>query len=304
MRAVLVALMLATLASGCVRAWGQGVDKKDYVIYARNEVRTFEAMVEVLGQADVVFLGEQHDHAMGHALQTEIFQALYARQPKLALSMEMFERDVQGVLDEYLSGFITENSFLQAARPWPNYKTDYRPMVEFCKEKGLPVVAANPPRRYVNIVSRKGQEALQQLPRTARAYLPALPYSMDIPSEYDRKLTEIFGGAHGDSGPDSAATGLPGVANMKQAQALWDETMKDSILRFRKAKRGWQVVHLNGAMHSDYGHGIVDRLRKAVPRLRICLVTIRPDADFPNINPLKYAGAADFVIVTRLLPKK
>ena len=48
----------------------------------------------------------------------------------------------------------------QAARPWPNYKTDYAPLIAFCKAQKIPVLASNAPRRYVNIVSRKGQEAL------------------------------------------------------------------------------------------------------------------------------------------------
>ena len=40
---------------------------------------------------------------------------------------------VEGIklANEYLGGFISETSFTLAARPWPSYKTDYRPMVEF-----------------------------------------------------------------------------------------------------------------------------------------------------------------------------
>lgn len=190
----IIAILLAMAGSGI--AQGQTVETKDYAIYAGSETRTLEAMTEALAQADVVFIGEQHDHTLGHRLKFDILKAMYGRKPKLALSLEMFERDVQSILDEYLMGHITENAFLQASRPWPNYRTDYRPMVEFCKENRLPVVAANTPRRYVNIVSRKGQTALAELPKESKAFLPSLPYPMDIPAEYDRQLNEIFGG-HG-----------------------------------------------------------------------------------------------------------
>jgi uncharacterized iron-regulated protein len=277
------------------------------VIFKGASTITMTAMLDELVKADVVFVGEQHDHARGHALELEILQGLYARNPKTLLSLEMFERDVQPVLDEYIGGFITETHLLQSARPWPNYKTDYRPMVEFCKEKGLPVVAANAPRRYVNLVSRKGQAGLADLPKPSRAFLGRYPYSMELPAGYDKMLTDLFGGAHDQSGAatqTSPPPGMPSPANMKQAQALWDVTMADSIARALKDHRGWKVMQVNGAGHSDYRFGIVDRLRQIAPRLKVAVVSIRPDASYPNPNTSTFAEAADFVIVTPMETKK
>src|SRR5687767_14585734 len=114
------------------------------------------------------------------------------------------------------------------------------------------------------MVSRKGQTALAELPKESKAFLPSLPYPMELPSEYDRQLNEIFGG-HGTGTATATPTSpaMPSATNMKQAQGLWDETMKDSILRFQRKNRGRTIVQVNGAMHSDSGYGIVDRLRKA-----------------------------------------
>lgn len=297
-------LLVMTVVSLPVR--GQTVDTKDYTIYAGSETKTLETMADALSQADIVFIGEQHDHALGHRLKLDILKALYARKLKLALSLEMFERDVQTILDEYLAGYINENAFLQASRPWPNYKIDYRPLVEFCRENKLPVVAANAPRRYVNIVSRKGQTALAELPKSSKALLPSLPYPMEIPAEYDRQLSEIFGDHGTGSGTGTAAPTspqMPSAANMKQAQGLWDESMKDSILRFQRKNRGRTIVQVNGAMHSDSGFGIVDRVRKAVPRLKTVVVSILPDEKYPDVQAAKYAAKGDFVILTRSEPK-
>jgi hypothetical protein len=94
----------------------------------------------------------------------------------VVLSLEMFERDVQYILDEYLAGLITEDQFLESARPWERYRTDYRPMVEFARAHGIPVVAANAPRRYVNRVTRLGPSSLEALSPAARRFLPELPY--------------------------------------------------------------------------------------------------------------------------------
>jgi uncharacterized iron-regulated protein len=271
-----------------------------FVIFAGKEPRSFESMMEELAKADVVFVGEEHDHARGHELELQILQGMQSRVPSLALSLEMFERDVQLVLDEYLSGQITEQHFLLASRPWPNYKTDYRPLVEFCKEKNLPVIAANAPRRYVNIVSRRGQAALRDLSRTARSFLAPLPYAMDIPTGYDEMLTKLFEGQHnpGGQGQPPPSMAMPSTANMKEAQGLWDATMADSILRFLKAHRGARVVQINGAGHSDSGWGIVDRLRRKASRLKVAIVSIKPDPAFPNLPDDKYDGVADFLILT------
>jgi uncharacterized iron-regulated protein len=54
----------------------------------------------------------------------------------LSLGMEMFESDVQGVIDEYLAGHIRERDFHTDARCWNNYATDYRPMLEFARSEG------------------------------------------------------------------------------------------------------------------------------------------------------------------------
>lgn len=307
---------LWTMLAACVSLAGMNpaqqppsaVDSKDYLVFAQQSASSFEAMIAAAAEADVIVIGELHNHKLGHALKLDILRALYARYPKLALSLEMFERDVQLVLNEYLAGHITEQHFLQSSRPWPNYRTDYRPLVEFCRENRLPVVAANTPRRYVHIVSRRGQEALKDLPKESKAFLPRLPYSMDIPAGYARQLDEIFGASHDQpsggqtgavSGGQARPTNMPSPENMKQAQGLWDETMADAILKFRRANRGRKVVQVNGAMHSDSWYGLVDRLRKASPRLKIALISIKPDPAFPGVAIEKYAQTADFILLTR-----
>jgi uncharacterized iron-regulated protein len=311
---------LWTMLAACVSLTGMTptqqppsiVDSKDYLVFAQRTGSSFEAMIAAAGEADVIVIGEQHDHKLGHALKLDILRALYARNPNLALSLEMFERDVQLILNEYLAGYISEQHFLQSSRPWPNYRTDYRPLVEFCRENRLPVVAANTPRRYVNIVSRKGQEALKELPKESKAFLPRLPFSMEIPAGYARQLDEIFHATHDQpsGGQTGAASGgqarpanMPSPENMKQAQGLWDETMADAILKFRRANRGRKVIQVNGSMHSDSWYGLVDRLRKASPRLKIALITIKPDSAFPNVSIEEYAQTADFILLTRPEPK-
>jgi uncharacterized iron-regulated protein len=272
----------------------EGAAGGNYIIYANGKPCTFAQMVSSLATADVVFVGEEHDDVQGHLLELQILEGLYQEHPQLALSLEMFERDVQLPLDEYLQGFITEPQFLACSRPWSNYKTDYRPLVEFCKVHGLPVLAANAPRRYVNLVSREGMEALQKLPKASKAYLPPLPYSMQLPEGYSKALDVILGQAHEGR---NMADPMPTLQHMKEAQALWDATMADSIARFHDRHPAMSILQINGRMHSDYGWGIVDRLKHLRPKLKIVAISIQKMQahEVPEASALQ---AGDFVILT------
>jgi uncharacterized iron-regulated protein len=280
-------------------------DGKEFIVFAGREKSSMTAMVEKVASADVVCLGENHDHAMAHRLELAILTALHARRPKMALSLEFFERDVQPVVNEYLQGLITESHFKQSARPWPTYATDYAPLVEFCKANRLDIIAANAPRRYVNIVSRKGRAALAELPLESKKHLARLPYEMDIPAGYDKMLSDLFGSAqHGTGTASPASPAMPNVDRIKEAQGLWDATMADSILKYRRSQRGTLVLQMNGAGHTDHGWGIVDRLRKADSKLKVVVVSIKPDAAFPALPEATYDGVADYLILTPVEPKK
>jgi len=166
---------------------GQEVDYSQHRRIFRSDgtPATLDDVVRAMGDSEAVLVGEIHTDPVGHWFEAELFRRALeltragdeegAVRP-LGLSMEMFERDVQVVVDEYLRGVITESQFKASSRPWEYYDEDYRPMVEAAKEKGVPVIAANAPRRYVNRVSRLGREALSDLSRDARAFLPPLPY--------------------------------------------------------------------------------------------------------------------------------
>ena len=67
----------------------------------------------------------------------------------VTLALEMFERDMQAERRQLpVRPASPKRSFSRHLAPWPRYATDYRPLVEFAKAHGWPVVAANVPRRY------------------------------------------------------------------------------------------------------------------------------------------------------------
>ena len=252
---------------------------------------TMDQIVKAIGESDVVFLGEQHDDAVGHAIQAEIFRrtvAQFGTARRVGLSLEMFERDTQIVVNEYLNGQITEAQFLASSRPWGNYKTDYRPLVELAKEKRLNVVAANAPRRYVNMVSRNGRDALNSLTKPAKEWIAPLPYAE--PSEkYASKFKALMGPS-----PEAQM----GIDKILASQSLWDATMANSVGKYLKSNKGSLVVHLNGAFHTESRLGTVEHLLKYRPKAKVMVVTMRYEDDFKTFDKTKHTDIGDFVILT------
>lgn len=241
----------------------------------------YEKMIKELEKADVVFFGEQHNDPISHWMELQVMKSLYEKDNQLTLAMEMFEADDQLVLNEYLNGVIEERHLLVEAKVWDNYKTDYKPLVEFAKEKKLPVVASNIPRRYANLVYRKGVQALDSLPAEGKQWIAPLPFEIDLELPgYKSMITAM--GPHASAGT---------AANMARSQASKDATMAYFIL---KGKKGL-VYHVNGAYHSQNGEGIIWYLKKAQPRLKVATIHV---AEQPGIEKLDDANkkAADFII--------
>jgi len=129
----------------------------------------YEKMAEAAADADIVLFGEYHTNPISHWIQLELtkdlFEALFeARGEALILGAEMFEADNQLIMNEYLAGQITETKFEEEARLWKNYKTDYKPLVILAKENELTFVATNIPRRYANMVYKRGVLSLRISP--------------------------------------------------------------------------------------------------------------------------------------------
>jgi uncharacterized iron-regulated protein len=266
-----------------------------YAVYtADGAPADLDAVVAAMADADVVFLGEVHDDPTAHALQRALLEEAHRRYGAtrpVALSLEMFERDVQLVLDEYLSGLLRERDVLSDGRPWGNYTSDYRPAVEYAKAHGLPVVAANAPSRYVSRVGREGLAGLRALSETARAFLPPLPIAPPSEALTARFTDEMAGmmAAHGDHGPT--------IEDLLAAQNLRDATMAFSVAEHLARTPGEAplVLHLNGSFHTEGGLGIPEHLARYAPAARPLVVTLRPSDDLDRAPD---PGTDDFVILT------
>jgi len=252
-----------------------------------KQVTTIDRIAADCKDADILFFGEEHNDSAGHYLETAIFRALQKTYgDKLALSMEMFETDCQLVLDEYLDGYISEDRLVKEARAWSNYK-DYKPTVEIARQNNLDVIAANPPRRYVNMVSRKGMRSLDSLPKASKKYLPPLPYDT-LSGRYREKFSGFMGG------------GSPGTNNPRiyYSQNLWDAGMSYSIYKYWKKNKDKKIFHMVGRFHCDEKLGTLAQLQKRKSSLRILNISCFSDALFANPEWEKFSSLGDYIILT------
>ncbi len=299
--------IIAAAASACIPAAAPVAPAPDpgarYRVVAADsrQETTFEHMAAQLSRAKVVFVGEQHDDPATHAAEVELLHAIGGSGRPVVLSLEMFERDVQDALNDYLAGRVTEEQFLARSRPWPRYATDYRGLVELAKKRGWRVIAANVPRPMASAVGRAGLAVLDTLSVPGRAHAAA---ELSCPNDDYRArfLAETRSHSAG-SGPapqpgDTLPTAL--AERFYLAQCVKDETMAESIVAaLRAAPRNAIAVHYNGSFHSDYGQGAAARVARREPSWKLAIVTAIPARD-PALAPVApNAGRADFLIFTR-----
>jgi len=259
-----------------------------YKIYdtRTKQIISIDKIVTDMADADILFFGEEHNDSAGHYLENKIFRALYARYgEKVALSMEMFETDGQLGLNEYLQGFINEDRFARDVRLWSNYK-DYRPMIEYAKQNKIPVIAANPPRRYVNLVSRRGMRSLDSLSKDAKKFLPPLPYDT-LAGRYREKFMDIMKESPGGGNP-----------NIYYSQSLWDAGMSYSIYKFLKDNKHKKVFHCVGGFHCEEKLGTAAQLQMRNNKLKILNIASFSDASFNNPDWEKFNYKGDYIILT------
>ncbi len=238
-------------------------DKQAYVIYdSEGKQLKFKNVVQDALKADIVFFGEEHNNPICHWLELELTKELFEeKKAGLILGAEMFERDNQLLLNEYVTGVIAQKNFEQEAKLWNNYKTDYKPLVEFAKTNKLAFIGTDVPRRYASIVNKKGFEGLDSLSTEAKKYIAPLPVKYDPDLKGYKAMLEMGEGMPGGHSSE----------NLPKAQAIKDATMAYSILQ--NWEPGKTFLHYNGSYHSDNYEGIVWYLKQQMPDLKIMTIS-------------------------------
>jgi len=276
-----------------------------------NQQQTAHAVEEVadaLKDYDVILFGEWHDHPANHLAEMALLRALHARNARLALSLEQFERDVQPILDDYLAGTIGEDLFRSRGRAWRNYAESYRPLVEYAKERKLPVIAAQVPAAIARCVGQEGPEYLSRLGPDRRGWAAAQLHlgAGAYRDKFFRFLDED--GSHGEDDEKALdASGQPTATALRRfaAQATRDDTMAESITLFLQKNTRHKVMHVTGAFHVAGFLGTAERVKMRAPHLKVAV--INPVQVNDPEHPVLSADDADggtFTLLLKATPKK
>ena len=257
----------------------QAKDKPAYILYnAKGKQVGYHKMLKDLLKQEVLLFGEIHNNPISHWLELKIAQDCGEKRAIL-LGAEMFERDNQIPLNQYLEGKITAKGLDSLARLWKNYKTDYAPLVNYAKENKVGFVATNVPRKFASIVSKGGFEALNSLLPLEKTWVARLPIAFDANLPGYQKMLTMMG--------DHASP------NMAKAQALKDATMAHSILEHLNMDE--LFIHYHGSYHSEFHEGIMWYLKQARANMRIATIATVSQKDIQSLLP-EHLDKADYII--------
>ena len=259
-------------------------DLPAYQIYtAKGKNTDFKKLLSEAKKADVVLFGELHNNPISHWMQLALTREIYKENDgKLILGAEMFEADNALIVSEYLTKKVSDRNFESQARLWPNYKTDYKPLLEFARDHEIPFIATNIPRRYAALVNSEGFEGLSTLSEEALRYIAPLPIAYDPELPGYKGMMEMMSSAGGHVNE-----------NLPRAQAIKDATMAHFILQNLKA--GNTFIHFHGTYHSDNFEGITWYLLQQRPDLKIITISSQEQEDIEKLEE-ENMGKADFIL--------
>ena len=259
---------------------GFSQNKLAYQLFDKNGKKTsYEKLLKSSMNTEVVLFGEFHNKSISHWLQLELTKDI-ADKKAIVLGAEMLEADNQTQLNSYLKGEIDQKKLDSTARLWKNYPTDYKPLVDFAKERKASFIATNIPRRYASIVFKKGLEALENLPEEEKAWMAPLPIAFDITLPGYQAMMDMQGGHAGDK--------------MPKAQAIKDATMAHFITKNRQPNSVF--IHYNGTYHSDNFEGINWYLKKNTPNIKIITISSVEQKDLSKLEKENH-NKADYILV-------
>ena len=199
----------------------------DIVHVATGEKVSVSQLMDFIEEARIVYVGEVHTNAESHEVQLQLLREFYDKYgDDVAIGMEMFKRPYQAVLDRWSRGEITEEELLEGSRWEQEWGYDYdlyNDILDFARQKGIPIIALNVSKELQKKVSRKGLDGLSS---SDRRKLPAI----DTGDKYHRRYLRKIFDSHMDKGGD--------FEKFYDVQCVWEDVMADSISRYLLSPEG------------------------------------------------------------------
>ena len=279
------------LAAGIVSAFSSDPQKhqsfstppfsiNDTSVFRLGQAKSLADILNQESQARVFLVGEKHTRVDHHQVQLEVLRFLHEKDINIALGVEWFQKPFQPVLDDFIAGNIDENEMLHKTGYFDRWRYDYRlyrPILQFAREHGIPVIALNASRELMRALSKNG---FDNLPDELQAQLPRSYDWSD--KDYEKRLSKFF-----DMHPD-----YPGsFEGFMRGQLTWDESMAESATDYLKAHPDSKMLILAGRGHIEFGSGIPNRIKR---RLDTEVISILVNDSQDKIKP----EMADYLVMS------
>lgn len=207
---------------------------------------TFFEVIDNLEDNRVVFMGELHDHPGHHQAQLAVIEALHQAGHQVVIGLEMFQRDDQDYLDDWVAGRIPREEFVEIYhRNWQWWSL-YQPIFDFAREQGIRMLGLNVPREITAQVAREGFDSLTPEQMREIGFV-----SCRIEPEYEQFIRRAMAGAHGHGEFD--------FQHFCEAQLVWDSAMARRLRQHLEEYPETTVVVLAGSGHA-WKYGIPSQL--------------------------------------------
>jgi uncharacterized iron-regulated protein len=297
-KALFLLLFVCAVSSSTYTQAQNKLSDNNYRVYSVKDGKEVQLkeIVKEMANYDVLFLGEEHNDSVIHFVEKNVLELMQLKfTNEMALSLEMFDRDVQPVMNEYLKNFVREKNFIPDTRAWSNY-SDYKPMLVFAKENKVDVICANAASRYRYLAGKRGQigkDGLADLPEESKNFIAPIPFDTAT-GEYAKKLVDLLINSSDSFKPKNGGN----IYNPIVGQSLSDATIAFSINQYLKKHKDSKVMEVNNRNFSDRGYGIVTQLRKYNNKARILIISSGTDDAFPFVDWAKYKNEGDYIIIT------
>jgi len=210
--------------------------------------------------ADYILIGETHDNACDHRVQSRLIRWLAQNGTRAAVGLEMVPASCQDHLDRYNAGRVELkklSKILDWDDTWGHPFSLYRPVFQATRKAGFPLFGLNADPGLFNAVKETGREGLQPTEEPERGWElipPSAGEKRFLRREFERHERLLKGRNQTDLDRE----------RFFLIQATWDSAMAANAKAIR-SRTGRKMIILAGNGHVEHGRGIPRRLRMIDP---------------------------------------
>ncbi|XP_059666806.1 protein RETICULATA-RELATED 5, chloroplastic-like [Cornus florida] len=239
---------------------------------------------EKLMNGRIVYLGEAEQVPIrdDKELELEIVRHLRRRcveaERPISLALEAFPCNLQEQLDQFMDKRINGETLKSFASHWPPQRwQEYEPLLSYCRDNGVRLVACGTPLEVLRTVQAEGIHGLSKADRKIYAPPAGSGFISGFTSIPRRSSMDM-------NSPNQNASFGPSSYLSAQARVVEDYTMSQIILRAMvDGGASGMLIVVTGASHVTYGSkgtGLPARISRKIQKKNQFVVLLDPERQY------------------------